>query len=238
MTYIEEKGFGRYIDPIDERDHSIRRYLAPRPTPSRFSRMQQLGPTLDQGNFPKCVTHGAATVKCQQERRDHRRTYLFDVHRLYAECKKVDGIPMLDGTFTRVALDIMHKTGYARLGKPWEQDAPRYKIKAYARLRTIAEIEEAIRHIGPVLIGMDWLRGWNWRSILLDTPQQIIPVGGHLMVIGAYDRPAERFTIRNSWGVDAHTGGNVDITYREIERQLGLPDWQSADVWSVVDTVL
>ncbi len=233
-----DKGLGRIVDPIDERDHAIRRYLAPRKTPVRFSRMQQLGPTLDQGNFPKCVSHGAATVKCQQERRDHRRTYLFDVHELYRLCKQQDGIPHLDGTFTRTALDIMHKTGYGRLGRDWNTDALRYTISAYARLRTIGEIEEAIRHIGPVLIGIDWLRGWTWRSTLLDTPATISPVGGHLMVIGAYDRTRHVVTIRNSWGTEAHTGGNVEMTYREIERQLALPDWQSADVWSVVDTVL
>ncbi len=238
MDTTVTKGTGRIVDPPDERDHLVRTYLKPRPSPTRFSRLAQLGPVLDQGNFPKCVTHGASTVKTQQERRDHRRTYLFDVHELYRLCKLHDGIPHLDGTYTRTALDLMHKIGYGRMGKPWETDAGRYKIKAYARLRTIAEMEETIRYIGPVLIGLDWDASWSWRSTLLDTPTTIRPAGGHLMCIGAYDRAAERFTIRNSWGVDAHTGGNVEITYHEIERQLALPDWQSADVWSVVDLTL
>ncbi len=238
MTHIEHKGLGRIVDQPDERDHPIRRYLAPRPTPTRFSRMAQLGPVLDQGLTPTCVAHGAATVKTQQERRDHRRTYQFNPHYLYMLCKTRDGIPHLDGTFTRTALDILHEIGYGRLSKPWETDAGRYKIKAYARLRTIAEMEETIRYIGPVLIGLDWDASWSWRSTLLGTPSHIRPAGGHLMVIAAFDRAAQRFTIRNSWGADAHTGGNVDITYHEIERQLALPDWQSADVWSVVDIAL
>lgn len=229
-----QPGKGRIKDPRDDRDHTLRMHRAPRPTPLRHSWLGKQGKILDQGNTPQCVAYGSAYVKTFQERRQHHRTYTWNENQLYQECKQRDGIPNEDGTFTRVALEVMRTMGYGREAKPWERDAPGFKIAAYARLRTIGEIEQALT-LAPILIGMTWLHGWTDRTLLLDTPQQIIDDGGHLMACFGYSQPEAYIELPQTWGPDAHDHGIVRMSYRELERQLALPDDQSMDVWAVLD---
>lgn len=236
---VDNRGLGRIKDRPDERDHPLRRYLSPVRTPARYSRLAQLGPVTDQGNTPQCVAYSSSTLKTHHERRQHRRTYLFDQPRLYAECKQRDGIPEQDGTYIRTALDLLRHGGAGRQGRVWEQDAPRYRIERYARLHTIAEIEETIRYVGAVIIGMDWSDEWRQPQppYILDTPRGFW-VGGHAFVIAGYDRRAGLFEMRNSWGTGWADQGCARITYREVERQLNLPEWRAADCWAVVDYIL
>lgn len=237
-TTVEEHGLGRIVDPADPRDYlAAERALAALPTagPDKIDWEKRLGPVLDQGQEPECVSHGCGTVKTFLERRDHRRTYRFAVRELYRRCKLNDGIPNAPGTYPRVALDLMLREGIGRERKVYGEDAGRFKIASYQRMRTVEEIERGLR-LAPCIIGIDWGANWHGRVVGV-LPEATGWAGGHLIVISGYDRPNRLFQLRQSWGEGAHDRGVVYIRYDEVARQLALPEWRSADAWGIFDVL-
>lgn len=233
---IEDRGLGRLVDVPDPRDYlAAERVLRALPTvgPARIDWSARLGPVLDQGQTPSCVAHGLATVKTFYERRDHRRTYRWQPHELYRRCKLRDGIPHAPGTYPRVALDLLVQEGIGRDRKDYDADAGRFRIVSYQRLLTVEEIERALV-LGPCVIGIDWAVNWTWRTRGV-LPEPTGWAGGHLITIAGCSRPDRLFKLRQSWGEDAHDGGNVHIPYAEVARQLALPAHLNADAWAVVD---
>lgn len=247
-------GLGRVADPPSKRDWPLRALPGPHRAvvpPAALDLRPRLGAVLNQRSTPHCVAYASAAVKTYQERRDHRRTYRFDPDALYARCKARDGIPHLPGTYARVALDVLREEGVAREGRDWATDAGRHRVAVFARVLTLAELEAALATSGPCLLGLGWDESWfRPTGALLTTPAVPRDAGGHEVVAAGYDRradgpvfsapgrPAVREKvglIRNSWGASWSDGGNAAITYAELERQLALPPWESADIWSLVD---
>jgi len=64
-------------------------------------------PVYNQGQSSQCVAFSRALASTIDQRRDHRRTLMYDAPELYARCKEQDGIPGVDGTYPRVALKIV-----------------------------------------------------------------------------------------------------------------------------------
>ncbi len=234
--WLDGKGLGYLVDPLDDRDFLARERAlrgARRDIPDRVSHKDRMGPTLDQGDEPSCVPHGIAVVRTFDERRDHRRTYLWQPSELYGRCKQRDGIPHLPGTYPRVALDLTLHEGIGRAGKDYDRSAPHYRIKSYQRLLTIEEMERAIAD-RPIVLGLTWYEEWHWR-VTGTFPPPGQDAGGHLLAVSGYDRQARVFELFQSWGEEAHDGGIVYIRYGEVDRQLALPSWQSADAWLMTD---
>lgn len=170
--------------------------------PSRKVPWSPTLPLYNQGESPQCVAFSAALASTIDQRRDHRRTVVYDAPELYARCKERDGIPDVDGTYPRVALKIKQERGMRVLQSPRK---PREigdldQIGAYVHLRTLEEITAAVHLYGSVILGSVWYDEW------FDIPADMIfPVGrreggGHAYTVVGYDLKKRLLLVQNSWG--------------------------------------
>lgn len=204
--------------------------------PDKF-RLQSLGAVTNQGDFPHCVAHSAATIKMHQEFKEHKKYYSFDTEWLYALCKQQDGIPDQDGTFIRAALDIVQTTGYLAKAERYRlKEDTHFKIEKYVRLTSIQQIKEAVYHVGPVIFGIMIDEGIYTpdKSGIIPEPNNIT-LGGHAMVIVGWDDRKKcdnsqgAFLVKNSWGDEYGKKGYIWYPYSHFNHYAG---W---DAWRVVD---
>lgn len=197
---IFEKGL--LPSPPDERDYAlssvapiIQRY------PEEFPMM--FDTTIShQGSVPSCVGHSVAGIKEYLELKE-KNSKVFDGDWIYNECKKVDGIPDVRGTYLRTGLEILRKVGAKPIN---ESDPTPYKIKMYTRNdeNTFEGIKKAIALYGTVLAGF-YGSNEGWRREVIRPPYSNETQWGHAVRLVAYD---QNYLIgANSWGEYAHNKG-------------------------------
>lgn len=215
---------------------ALRRSAVPG-VPDRFSRALRTGPVVDQALTPRCVCYSGGGVKQEQERKEHRRTYVVDADTWYAETKRRDpwgeGV---DGTGIPYASEVARTDGVLLNDPRSKRDDPggrRYKISAYAQLGLTDQIIEAIYRIGAVWFGISVDRG-------IFVPHQtdhgfVVPpptgdwVGGHAMLATGFWQSMGWLEIKNSWGPDWGAGG---FAWMPLTHFSAYPDW---DAWTVTD---
>lgn len=113
---------------------------------------------------------------------------------LYAECKKIDGIPNTEGTYARALLKVLQSQG---------------KVGQYLWAQQPLDIKEWVLSTGPVLVGTPWLEG----MFALDADGYVRvqghEVGGHEYLIRGYSKPRDAYRCRNSWGPSWGIGASV-----------------------------
>jgi hypothetical protein len=182
------------------------------------------------------VTYAAATLKMVEEWQEHRSWYAFDEGWLYRVCKQQDGLPHVEGTYLRIALKVVQKEGYLAhgtlvRGRHRAGADRRFAIRTYVALRSLREIKEAVRLVGPAALategdnGFVSPRGGNIR------PPNGKSVGGHAYVVTGWDDGRHAFRIKNSWGVEWGDRGFAWLPYAYLE---AYPDWNA---WKAVDVV-
>jgi hypothetical protein len=106
---------GRIKDPTDTRDHPLSAHLGPATLLTAAKLPKSVPalelPLIDQGDTPHCVAFSGSYYRTAQERKDERRTLLWDETTFYRECKERDGIPNEDGTYVRVGCDVLTQLG-------------------------------------------------------------------------------------------------------------------------------
>lgn len=229
--------FGYVRDSVDNRDYLWRSTVQPQPLElPRTFQTRCLGPVLDQGREGKCVVFAVATLKFHQEYREHRKYYDFDPHWLYGICKTQDGIPDQEGTFIRVAMQIIQTTGYLAKAQRYRlrQDT-HFPIDSYVRLTSTRQIKEALSTQGPVIFGIGVDSGIyspDARGVLPEPNGDM--VGGHAIAIVGWDdnkkchNSVGAFRIKQSWGIDHGLKGYVWMPYTHLEQY-------SYDAWRTVD---
>jgi len=230
-------GFGFIKDPVDERDLLWRSVVAPQSVsvPTKF-RLSALGKVLNQGQHPFCVAYSSASLKMHQEFKEHKKYYTFDPDWLYAECKKLDGIPDQDGTFLRVALQIIQDRGYLAKAERYKlKNDTGFKIEKYVRVTSKQQIKEAVYHIGPVVFGITVDEGIYApvRGVIPEPSSSVI--GGHAMIITGYDDNKKcqgstgAFLIKNSWGKEYGSRGYIWLPYSHFDHYSDWDAWRSVD---------
>lgn len=235
--------FGLLKDPADGRDLLWRAAVAPQSVsvPTSF-KLSSLGPVLNQGQDPMCVAFSSATLKMHQEFKEHKKYYSFDPAWLYYECKKIDGIPNIGGTYLRTALKIIQEFGYLARAERYKlkKDAS-FKIEKYVRLTSIQQIKEAIYHVGPVLFGIEVDEG-----IYSPNRLGVIPepggksLGGHAMCAVGYDDNKKcgnsrgAFYVKNSWGSNYGARGYIWIPYTHFNHYSDWDAWRSVDAKDLI----
>jgi hypothetical protein len=151
----------------------------------------------DQGNTPHCVGYASALIKEFNELKE-RDPQSFDGDYLYNECKKIDGIPQVEGTYYRSAMSVLRNVGIVPIGKT---DPSPYKIGAYAKVDDISfeNLKKTIFLYGIVLAGFTGCNlSWKDAYIKPITPGQ--KLWGHGVALIGYN---ENYLIgQNSWGED------------------------------------
>lgn len=176
---------GRVPGPADQRDANFPMTLAASmlgaAPPSRY--WYPGGVALNQGNVGACVGFtGANWMQNSPIRTSVQDQTGLD---LYAACKKVDGLPNVEGTYARVLLKILQDQG---------------RVARYLWAMDGEQLNQWVRTTGPVLVGTPWRSGMFTVKAdgFLDMTGSV--VGGHEYLVRGYSRPLDAYRCRNSWG--------------------------------------
>lgn len=146
--------------------------------------------TLDQGNVGACVGYTGANWM----QNSPTRTTVDNLTglRLYHECKKIDGIPTVEGTYARALLSVLKDQG---------------RVKRYLWAQQPGDLKSWILSVGPVLVGTTWRQGmFNPDANGFVRPTGSV-VGGHEYLVRGYSNPRDAYRCRNSWGRGWGIGG-------------------------------
>lgn len=205
------------------------------------------GKVLISGN---CVAFASVVgVKEYQDKREYNRLILLSPRYLYYFCKRFDGQPDQEGTYPRIAMKVLAKYGVAEEScwpyKPFQKDPPcaiasrqakRYRIKAYGRLGSIAEMRRSLAINGPFLAGVKVFKCWFSKEVL---KSGLIPmpkkneetIGGHALCIIGFDDTKQIFKFKNSWGRGWADKGYGYLSYSYLQKYC-------VDAWSATDLIL
>ena len=207
---------GGYIpDPEDKRDFPATRLLIREVALPESYIVNPNTIIYDQGQTPKCVAHSSCGIKTDEEFLEMGQQLKFDANWLYAECKKIDGIPNEDGTYPRVACKIMNQKGCklipvsAACPVAWAKPKPpeptpdeifKYHIDAYYRIdskSTIDFVKQIIFQFGSIETASWWYDNWMAKFDTFPSPSGTA-VGGHAYRTIGWNPLG--FVIANSWG--------------------------------------
>ena len=244
-------GLGCLKDPTDNRDilmgAVLARAAAP-PAADSIDYTDRMSPVRDQGNEGTCVGFASVVgVREYQEQKEHGRLIELSPRYVYHHCKQIDGEPGREGTHLRVAMKVLLKQGVCREEcwpyRPYQNDSPceeadvqarPYRIRSYARLAGVFEMERSLTANGPFLTGVQVFPSWfededNGGKIPLPSDDDK-SVGGHAICVVGYDRGEQLFKFKNSWGKDWGEDGYGYLPYDYL-------DLYSLDSWSVTDLI-
>ncbi len=188
--------------------------------------------TYDQGPTPRCVGYSVSQERSLSERRT------FDADWLYAQCKLRDGYPG-DGTYLRVAYDVMRETGHVAVsrgrGRIREDASPAYGVERFEWATTISQIRHAIEAGKAVVVGTNFYARMftpERRAGLYWLPKGHEHLGrnggGHAYLLHRVSDRHEAFFTPNTWGQsdrDWHPGEEgwpvTALPYSLMERLLG-----------------
>jgi hypothetical protein len=237
MRSLSEVKWGWLKDPVDKRDFPATKLIfTEMPLPSNYF-VNPNTPVYNQGSHPACVGFSCAGVKSDEEYLQHRGSFLFDGLWLYNECKKIDGMPGVDGTYLRFAMQILQQQGMRQVAPPCRPKKPDtfWEIGAYFRLDNSSSdefIKQVIFQYGSMAVGSWWYKSWMSVGEVFDKPD--ITTGGHAYrVCGWRDDAPAGWVIVNSWGKILWGKAGIAIMPYDMFRSAVLDT--GADIWKLVD---
>jgi len=237
--------------PPDDRDWSLFMIArVPTKVPDSVSFDYLVPEVLDQGPYGTCVAKTNTTAmgmgfNYQERLPEGGFSTLYN----YLLCKQNDGLPDEEGTFPRISCKIAQKYGnlqrkhlpYSFSGQPEVKDwmyehAAGYKLKAYARLNGLEEIEQALAAGKIVRISIlvaDNFVNWDGRGLI--GPPQGRMLGFHEMALSTYDRKGGFLRGPNSWGRKWGKDGFYELSYEFCEWELSdIPNFPALrEAWAV-----
>lgn len=160
---------------------------------------------LDQGQTGHCVGFGGAqwgnTLPVDDKYTND------DGHKLYYECKVLDGEPKAeDGSDVRTLAKALQARG---------------RLKTYAFAATIDEVIAFLESSGPVIFGTDWYNDmFNPTVDGLVTPTGAI-AGGHCYLAIGYSKQRGRIRFLNSWSDGWGLKGQFEMSVTSAAYLLG-----------------
>lgn len=235
-------------DPKDLRDIPMGLVLPPIPLPPKINYTKTMTPVRDQGDEGTCVAFASVVgVKEYQDTKEYKKMIELSPRYLYSLCKKNDGDPDTEGTYPRVAMKMLLKHGTSPETfwpySPHQTDKPKtgaskaalkYRVKAYARLKTILEMKRSLVINGPFLAGVDVYDSWFNKKVdktgLIPMPKKKDQYqGGHAICIAGYDDVKKLFKFKNSWGPSWGDTGFGYLSY-DYMRQYCVDAWSDTDL--------
>lgn len=207
-------------------------YLPPQvDLPPQLDRHRRMLLPRDQGKEPTCV--GFAAVVAREAVLSE--PVLLSPRYLYHFCKQADGIPDLEGTYLRVAMQVLRQRGTCeeeiwpyqlRTDKPpgpSDESALRFRIAGFLRLDG-ADPQTMLRNMKhwlqrhPFIAGVWVHEGWCMRQAVKtgQIPDFAGPerrLGGHAICVVGYNEKQHHFIFKNSWGEDWGDKGYGYLSY-------------------------
>lgn len=219
------------------------------PVPVSFDFTKLMSPVRNQGNEGTCVAFASVVgVKEFQDKKEYHKLISLSPRFLYSLCKKFDGSPLEEGTYPRIAMKVLlnygvchesfwpyapHQTNLPLKGA--DKDATRFKIRAYARLKSQIEMKRSLLINGPFLAGVKVYKSWFNKSVeksgLIPMPKRDEePMGGHAICVVGYDDKLGIFKFKNSWGAKWADKGYGYLPYEYMKKYC-------SDSWSATDLI-
>jgi len=223
----------------------MRAYLPLIKLPGKLDYTKKMSPVRDQGDEGTCVGFAStAGMKEYQELGDYEILVRLSPRFAYSECKKIDGMPGLEGTTIRAAMKVLKAKGVCRekfwpyqphqKNKPQKgalSDAKKFRVLTYARIIDLNELRMNLAAKGPCIIGVEVFKG------MMTTKTGIVPMpgknekalGGHAICPVGYDEEKRLIKFKNSWSTKWGQNGYGYLHYAYIERYM-MDAWSSVDV--------
>jgi C1A family cysteine protease len=236
-------------DPVDSRDIPMGLVLPAFTLPVSFDFSKLMSPVRNQGDEGTCVAFASVVgVKEFQDKKEYRKLIRLSPRFLYSLCKKFDGDPFAEGTYPRIAMKVLLNHGVCRESfwpyaphqkslslKGADIDAKRYKIKAYARLKSVLEMKRSLLINGPFLAGVEVFKSWFSKKVersgFIPMPKRSEQLmGGHAICIVGYDDKLRIFKFKNSWGAKWADQGYGYLPYAYMQKYC-------SDAWSATDLI-
>ena len=166
----------------------------------------------DQGFYPHCVAYSWMHYLedgpvIQDAITEGRSKPFYTPSEFYDLCQQHDQWPgeNYDGTSVRAGAKILHHLDV---------------IKAYRWAEDIDDVCDALKYIGPMVVGTRWYSGMSTPSSSgLCTPTGSMQ-GGHAYVLNGIDEELGLLRIKNSWGRAWGLDGRAWISIRDFETLL------------------
>jgi len=239
---------GCFKDPRDLRDIPMGLVLPPILLPSEIDYAANMTPIRNQGDEGTCVAFASVVgVKEYQDTKEYKRLIQLSPRFIYSLCKKYDGNPDEEGTYPRIAMKMLLKYGTPPENywpyRPHQTDKPKpnasraaikYRVRAYARLKTMLEMKRSLVINGPFLAGVDVYESWftdkTSKTGLIPLPKKSEQCeGGHAMCVVGYNDLKKLFKFKNSWGSQWGDKGYGYLTY-DYMKQYCLDAWSATDL--------
>ena len=236
-------------DPVDSRDIPMGLVLPIFTIPVSFDFSKTMSPVRDQGSEGTCVAFASVSgVKEYQDKLEYHRLIKLSPRFLYSLCKKFDGMPFQEGTYPRIAMKVLlnhgvcHESFWRYLPnkrtlphKGANQDAKKFKIKAYARLKSLLEMKRSLLINGPFIAGVKVFKSWFTQRVeregFIPLPRRNDELaGGHAICIMGYDDKLKIFKFKNSWGAKWGDQGYGYLPYGYMKKYC-------SDAWSATDLI-
>jgi len=217
---------GALKSPADSRDLPLSAFRTElRELPEKFIIPYKL-PVTNQGNTPACVGFSSALMKGEKERREQNPVD-FDGSWIYKQCKKIDDMPNIEGTYLRSALKILQKQGAKPLNQENTDESEwlKYRIGAYAKLddNTFEGIKSAIYQFGVLIAGF-YGTNEGWATKHIRPPKSGERQWGHAIPFIGFNK--DYLIFQNSWGDWGNKGlGYAPKNYLPFESWAVLSDW-------------
>jgi hypothetical protein len=227
--------FGVVLSPPDERDYPVSVLFPEKKYPDSVRLDNKILAIRDQGFWPTCVGKAGATIMSAGFGVEVSSIYLF------AKCKEVDLLPADAGTFPRLAMKVMQKQGccldkmlpYLLMNNPLPKitglhdvEAEQRKITAYARVRSLDDIKQALVNkrlvMGVILVGDNFTSHRGDKVIGLPAGNKH---GYHAITICGYDDQVQAVRVANTWGTrNWGDGGFAWLSYEYLNSMINFPE--------------
>jgi C1A family cysteine protease len=238
----------------DDRDYLMEAFLDDRGLPSHFDLTDEIPTIKSQGAEGSCTGFSGSYLKEYQEQIEWGMFIELSPRFLYEKAKELywgKRAQKKEGADLRSVMKVLLDLGICeehlwpyvaqKRGEPDEfayDNAGKYRIKNYARIRTLRELRASLVQFGVIIAGIllyKSVRKTGKDGIIpnpnMAWPSNWRPIGGHAIAICGYNDNTKLVKFVNSWGKKWGQQGFGYVSYDYIRNHL-------MDAYSCVDITL